>query len=312
MTAPVLELTDVTKSFAGRIAVESLSLEVPEGSLYGLLGPNGAGKTTSIRMILNILRPDSGRIRLFGVEAAGRDMSARIGYLPEERGLYKKMKVLDMLVFFAETKGVDRKKAKSQAGRWLERLGLGEWAGKSVNDLSKGMQQKVQFISTLLHDPDLVILDEPFSGLDPVNSQAMQDTVIELVRSGVTVLFSTHIMEHAEKLCDHVSIIARGKKILDGPLTEVKRRHGGKNVILAVERGGDAIDGVLADRSLVLNATSFGQYSEVELQPGCRPDELLRRLVAADAGITRFEVAEPTLHKIFVDLVGAEALEVPA
>src|SRR6058998_1095396 len=217
MPDPVI-VDRVTKRFAGHTAVDALSLSVSSGIIYGLLGPNGAGKTTTLRMIMDIYEPDEGSVRLFGQVGGGRTHSARIGYLPEERGLYPRMRVIDVLVFLAEAKGVSRRAARIKALEWLERLGLIDWRLRKVSDLSKGMQQKVQFISTLLHDPDLVFLDEPFSGLDPVNSDVMKDTVVDLRRQGKTVLFSTHIMEQAEKLCDQICIIARGKKVVDGPL----------------------------------------------------------------------------------------------
>ena len=218
MTTSVISVDRVTKRFAGHLAVHDLSMAVPTGGMFGLLGPNGAGKTTTIRMLLNIITPDEGRIRLFNADQTGRTMAARIGYLPEERGLYPKMKVLDQLAFLGEAKGLSRWDARKRARSWLERLGLGDWALKNVSDLSKGMQQKVQFAGALQHEPELIILDEPFSGLDPVNSQVMRDTVVELARSGRTVLFSTHIMEHAEKMCDRIVIIARGEKVVDGTL----------------------------------------------------------------------------------------------
>src|ERR1051325_6557332 len=259
---PILVLDRVRKAFAGHTAVDDLSLAVPTGVIYGLLGPNGAGKTTTIRMIMDILQPDAGSVRLFGAPAGGRSNAERIGYLPEERGLYRKMRVLDVLVFLGEMKGVERggggpaggrsnaerigylpeerglyrkmrvldvlvflgemkgmerRRARQRAGEWLERLGLAQWRMRRIDELSKGMQQKVQFISTILHEPALVVLDEAFAGLDPVNAQVMKDTVLELRARGATILFSTHIMEQAEKLCEHVCIIARGRKLVDGP-----------------------------------------------------------------------------------------------
>ena len=303
----VVDVKHVTKRYAGHTAVKSLSLTVARGSIYGLLGPNGAGKTTTIRMIMNIIVPDEGRVSLFGDAGSGRDQSSRIGYLPEERGLYRKMKVLDVLVFLAETKGVERRRARRDSLDWLDRMGLGDWVQKKVDDLSKGMQQKVQFISTVLHGPELLILDEPFSGFDPVNTQLMKDVVVELARQGTTVLFSTHIMEQAERLCNSVCIIARGEKVVDGPLTEVKRGHGGKHVIVAFEQATPGVDGVLSDRSLVKKADDYGQYAEIELVHDADPQRLLARLVQAGARLTRFEIAEPTLNKIFIDLVGPEA-----
>ncbi len=308
----VVDVQGVTKRYGGHTAVRNLSLQIPRGSIYGLLGPNGAGKTTTIRMIMNIIVPDEGRVLLFGQSRAGRDFSSRIGYLPEERGLYRKMKVQDLLVFLAETKGVNRQRAKVETLAWLERLGLRDWAQKKVDDLSKGMQQKVQFISTVLHEPDLLILDEPFAGLDPVNAQVMKDLVVQLARGGATILFSTHIMEQAEKLCDSVCIIARGETVVNGGLAEVKRGHGGRHVIVAVERGVASVDRLFADRSLVFKVDNYGQYAEVELADGADPQRLLEGLLAAGARVTRFEIAEPTLNKIFIDLVGPEAATVRA
>ena len=306
MPEPVVAVESVTKRYGNLTAVRDLSLTVPAGSVYGLLGPNGAGKTTTIRMIMNIIGPDEGTIHLFGGGGTGREHSARVGYLPEERGLYRKMKVLNLLVFLAETKGMGRHAAKQEAQAWLQRLGLDGWALKRVDSLSKGMQQKVQFISTILHRPKLVILDEPFAGLDPVNSQVLKDTVLQLARDGTTILFSTHIMEQAEKLCDSVCIIARGEKVLDGTLSEVKRTRGGRNVVVAVERGVASLDSVLRDRSLVAKADNYGQYAEVELAEGADAQRLLQAVLGTGARLVRFEITEPSLNKIFIDAVGPE------
>ena len=306
MADPVV-VDRVTKRFAGHTAVDSLSLSVPSGLIYGLLGPNGPGKTTTIRMIMDIYEPDEGAVRLFNDVAGGRTHSARIGYLPEERGLYPKMRVLDVLVFLAETKGVARRTARAKALEWLERLGLSDWRMRKVSDLSKGMQQKVQFISAVLHDPELMVLDEPFSALDPVNRQVLLDTVIEHRRRGKTVLFSTHIMEHAEQLCDRLCIIARGKKIIDGTLTEVKSRHGGKHVNVVFDGSQGDARRIFGDRRLVAKAQDFGQEAELELAQGADAQEILRALVSSGARLSRFELASPSLHKIFVDLVGPEA-----
>jgi len=306
MRDAVVEVQYVTKRYGSYTAVRDLSLTIPKGSVYGLLGPNGAGKTTTIRMIMSIIYPDQGKIALFGGHGDGKDLSHRIGYLPEERGLYKKMKVIDLLVFLAEIKGVPRARARAGAQEWLERLDLGGWALKKADDLSKGMQQKVQFIATMLHEPELLILDEPFSGLDPVNTQVMKDTVVDLARKGTTILFSTHIMEQAERLCDAVCIIARGTKVVDGPLAEIKRQHGGSNLIVAAERSA-VLDGVLADTRLVKRADNYGNYAELELAAGARPQEILETLVKGGVTISRFEIAEPTLHKIFIDLAGPQA-----
>jgi ABC-2 type transport system ATP-binding protein len=308
MSDSVLKLEHVTKRFAGHTAVRDLSMEVPRGGIFGLLGPNGAGKTTTIRMIMNILVPDEGRVILFGKESTGREHSERIGFLPEERGLYKKMEVLDHLIFLGEAKGVSRKLAGGRSRHWLERLGLGDWANRRIEDLSKGMQQKVQFISALLHDPELVILDEPFSGLDPVNTMVMKDVVVDIARSGGTVVFSTHIMEQAEKMCDHIAIIARGEKVLEGSLTAIKGGYGMRNVALGFsDGGGKAASAILHDRSLVSRVSDSGTKAEVELAPGVDHGRLLKTLVDAGVGLVRFEVVEPSLESIFISKVGVEA-----
>ena len=231
---------------------------------------------------MHIHVPDQGTVRLFGEDGkTGRDQSSRIGYLPEERGLYPKMRVLDVLVFLAEMKGVERRKARTQAGQWLERLGLSDWKLRKVNELSKGMQQKVQVISTLLHEPDLLVLDEPFSGLDPVNAQVLKDTVLDLREKGKTILLSTHIMEQAEQLCDGVCIIARGKKLVDGPLAEVKRTHGGRHVHVAFDGASGDAERLFADPKLVKKKESTGQYAELELAPGADAQEILKGLAKA-------------------------------
>ena len=306
MLDPVV-LDRVTKRFASRTAVDALSLSVPPGTIYGLLGPNGAGKTTAIRMIMDIYEPDQGTVRLFGDVSGGREHSARIGYLPEERGLYPKMRVLDVLVFLAEIKGVPRKTARTKAIEWLDRLGLGLRRLSKVSDLSKGMQQKVQFISAVLHDPELVILDEPFSGLDPVNRQVLLETVIDYRQRGKTVLFSTHIMEHAEQLCDRLCIIAQGKKLVDGTLTEIKQRHAGNHVSIAFDGNHGGSRQIFADQRLVSRVQDSGQEVELELVDGADPQEVLRALVQSGARLARFELGSPSLHKIFIDLVGPEA-----
>jgi len=306
---PVLEVTGISKRFAGHVAVTGLSLSVPRGSVYGLLGPNGAGKTTSIRMIMNITMPDEGTIRLFGDEKGGRHHSARIGYLPEERGLYPRMKVRDVLTFLAVSKGVDRATARTKAETWLSRLGLEAWRERRINELSKGMSQKVQFIACMLHEPELLILDEPFSGLDPINAQVLKDTIVQLSRGGTTIIFSTHQMEVAEKICDHVCIIARGRKVLDGLLVDVKRQHGGTHVAVAFE---DGADGAVAMRSIaefVETADDSGVSAELRLRSGVDPQQVLERLMQQRIRLRRFERIEPSLHRIFLDKAGPEAAE---
>ena len=312
MAETVVAVNGVTKRFAGHTAVRDLTLSVPKGGIFGLLGPNGAGKSTTIRMIMNIILPDEGTIALFGSAVGGRALSERIGFLPEERGLYKKMKVVDQLIFLAETKGLSRSVARVKAIQWLKRLELDDWTNRKVEDLSKGMQQKVQFISTLLHEPELVILDEPFSGLDPVNSQVMREVVVEVARSGRTVLFSTHIMEQAEQMCDRIAIIAHGAKVVDGALADIKREFGGRHVAITFTRNGDAARPILGDPTLVQRIDDRGATAELELAPGANPDVLLRALVNSDVGLSRFEVAEASLQSIFIAKVGAEGARATA
>jgi ABC-2 type transport system ATP-binding protein len=311
MSTPAISIEHVTKRFASFTAVKDLSFTVPSGGIFGLLGPNGAGKSTTIRMIMDIIEPDAGKITLFGSSASSRDLSERLGFLPEERGLYRKMKVLDHLAFLGEVKGMRKTDAKVKADRWLQRLGLSDWRLKRVEDLSKGMQQKIQFAGTLIHDPELVILDEPFSGLDPINLQVMKDVVVEIARSGRTVLFSTHVMEQAERMCDRIVIIARGEKVVDGTVSEVKAGFGERHIALTFFRGKEVAERILADPALVAKLDDYGASAEVAMAVGVDPQALLRALVAADVGLNRFEVVEPSLQSIFIAKVG-NAAEVPA
>jgi len=314
MSEPAVRISNVTKRFDATVAVRDLSLVVPRGSVYGLLGPNGAGKTTTIRMLLDIMAPDSGSIEIFGRPHRDRGALDKIGYLPEERGLYKKMQVRRVLRFLAELKGVRVKDADKRINYWLDRLGLitpeKDWGNAKVDELSRGMQQKVQFIGTLVHEPDLVILDEPFSGLDPINSQALKDTVVELKHAGKTVIFSTHLMDNAERLCDSVCIIAHGEKVLDGEVVAVKEAQGTRNVALAID--GPSQDGVrtlLQDRRLVARADDQNRFFEIELATGADPQELLRRVIATGVQVRRFEMISPSLHQIFLERVGATGVE---
>ena len=311
---PAIEIRNVAKRYANHVAVRDLSLTIPRGSVYGLLGPNGAGKTTTIRMTLNIIAPDSGTITVLGRPGGDRQASDRIGYLPEERGLYPRMQVRRLLRFLADLKGVPGKEANARIDQWLERLSLRtaerDWGNARVEELSRGMQQKVQFIGALLHDPELVILDEPFSGLDPVNAQGLKDTVVDLKRRGKTVVFSTHVMDSAERMCDAVCIIARGEKVLDDDMAAVKAGHGGRHVALALD--GEVTTGVaaiLGDRSLVARVDPSNRFFEVELAPDADPGALLARLVDAGARIQRFERVQPSLHQIFLRRVGATGVE---
>jgi ABC-2 type transport system ATP-binding protein len=309
-----IEIRSIAKRYAEHVAVRDLSLAVPRGAVYGLLGPNGAGKTTTIRMILNIIIPDSGTITLLGQPHLSKGVTDRIGYLPEERGLYKKMQVRRVLKFLAELKGVDGAVAERRIDEWMERFELKtadkDWGLSKIDELSRGMQQKVQFIGTLLHDPDLVILDEPFSGLDPINAQALKDTVLDLKARGKTVIFSTHLMDNAERICDSVCIIAHGEKVLDGAVADVKAAHGARVVALAVAgEARSAIAHVLADRTLVARADDQNRYYEIELAPGADPQALLRRVIETGAPIQRFELVQPSLHQIFLEKVGATGVE---
>ena len=315
MSPPAIEIDRIAKRYAEHVAVRELSLVIPRGSVYGLLGPNGAGKTTTIRMMLDIIAPDQGTIRIFGVPHNAPGVSDRFGYLPEERGLYRKMQVRRVLRFLAALKGVDRGVADRRIDEWLERLNLRtpekDWGAAKVDELSRGMQQKVQFIGTLLHDPELVILDEPFSGLDPINSQALKDTIVDLKRRGKTVIFSTHVMDHAERLCDAVCIVARGEKVLDGSMASVRAEHGGRHLALALDGyDRESVASVLRDPALVARVDDSNRSFEIELADGADPQQLLRQLVERGAAIRRFELVQPSLHQIFLQRVGASATEV--
>ncbi len=314
MPEPAVEIRNVVKRFAGHTAVRDLSLVIPRGTVYGLLGPNGAGKTTTIRMILNVIAPDSGTITILGQDSNGDSILDRVGYLPEERGLYRKMKVRSILRFLAELKGMSRRRADPLIDEWLERLSLKtpdkDWGAAKVDELSRGMQQKVQFIAALLHDPELVILDEPFSGLDPVNSQALKDTIVELRRRGKTVIFSTHLMDNAERMCDAVCIISNGDKVLDGTLADVKAENAGRTVAVALDGAPSSeVDRIFADRSLVERVDDSNRFFEVELQPGADAQQLLRAIVGSGAVVKRFELIQPSLHQIFLERVGAKGVE---
>ncbi len=295
---PTLVLDHVSKSFGDFTAVSDLSLQVRPGRVFGLIGPNGAGKTTTIRMIVNITAPDSGRVELFG-QTMSTALQDRIGYLPEERGLYKRMKIGEQLRFFAELKSLRGAEAEKRIDLWLKKLDLFSWKEKRTKELSKGMQQKVQFITAVIHDPDLVILDEPFSGLDPVNVELMRDTILEQKAAGKTIILSTHQMEIAEKLCDDVCMINRSRKVLDGKLREIRRSFSRNAVALQFQGG----DGLLNDPALVANIRQHGDDTEVLLVPGASPQELLRRLVDAHVAVTKFELVEPSLHDIFIEKV---------
>ncbi len=288
-----VQIEQVTKTFGDHVAVNDLSLEVPSGTIYGFIGPNGAGKTTTLRMIMRIFYPDKGTIRVLGEEthAAAND---RVAYLPEERGLYKAMKVRDMLRFYAELKGCRDNKAAIDG--WLERMGLTEWADKKVSTLSKGMSQKVQFIATVVAKPQLVVLDEPFSGLDPVNAVVLREAVLDLKKNGATVIFSTH-----DKMCDFIFMIYKGRKVLDGTLDAIQNTYGTDTVRLRLDGDGVRLD----DLPGVAKVTNFGRFQELRLEPHTEPQRVLGAVMERGR-VAHFEVSHPSLQDIFVRIAQPE------
>lgn len=298
-STPTVRLDQVTKSFGEFTAVSELSLAVQAGRVFGLLGPNGAGKTTTIRMIVNITAPDSGRVELFGRQITA-ELQDRIGYLPEERGLYKKMKIGEQIKFFAELKNVPGDQIDRRIDSWLERLKLTEWKNKKASELSKGMQQKAQFITAILHDPDLLILDEPFSGLDPINVELLKEIILDLKAAGKTIIFSTHQMEVAEKICDDICLLNRSRKVLEGRIRDIKESFGRNSVALRVEGGEEVLQNV----ALVSKVERHSDEIEVVLAPGANAQDLLKALIAAGATVTKFELIEPSLNDIFIQKIG--------
>lgn len=292
----------VTKTFGTHVAVNDLSLEVPPGTIYGFIGPNGSGKTTTLRMIMRILHPDRGTIRVLGEETLGA-ANDRVGYLPEERGLYKQMKVRDILRFYADLKGFRDNRAVIDD--WLARLDLAAWADKKVQALSKGMSQKVQFIAAVVARPELVLLDEPFSGLDPVNAEVLREAILGLKRDGTTVIFSTHDMAVAEKMCDFIFMIYRGRKVLDGTLEKIQDTYGSDTVRVRLEGNGVA----LGDLPGVGKVTDFGRWQELRLEPGTDSQALLGALMQRGR-VRHFELTRPTLQEIFVRIAGPTGEEV--
>jgi ABC-2 type transport system ATP-binding protein len=297
-----VRLRGVTKRFGNHTAVDGLDFEVHRGVICGLLGPNGSGKTTSIRMIMGILHPDEGSVSLFGADP-DKTRRTKVGYLPEERGVYKKMKCLELITFLAEIRGMSRGEGRRRGGVWMERLGLSEWADRKVEDLSKGMQQKIQFIGTVVHEPELLILDEPFSGLDPINQDVLEDIVRDFHAKGTTILFSTHLMDQAERLCERVCLISRAKKVLDADLRELKAAE--RKGVIAVEFEGPDhwLSGPEIDHVEQVNG---GLH--LLLREGGDHQAILRRAVDSGAEILRFDLVEPRLHEIFVRHAGADAV----
>ena len=296
-----VRLEHVTKTFGDHTAVRDLSLQVPRGSVYGFIGPNGSGKTTTIRMILHILHPDSGSIEVLG-EVRTRAASDRVGYLPEERGLYKKMTVRRLLAYYASLKGVRGRGVRDDIDRWLERFELDGWRDAKIETLSKGMAQKVQFISTVIAKPELVILDEPFTGLDPVNLDVLRTAVLDLRKAGTTIIFSTHDMAVAEQLCDFIFMIFKGDKVLDGTLEAIQREHGEDTLRLRTADGAAVLEGLPG----VEQVLDHGRLQEVRVEGD--PQDLLRELVGRTT-VHHFELTRPSLHDIFVRVAGPEARE---
>lgn len=306
MNELVLELESVTKSFGDFTAVNDVSFAIPRGSVYGLLGPNGAGKTTTIRMIFDIIKPTRGRIAILGA-ASAHAVRPRIGYLPEEKGLYKAMTAAATIAYFASLKGLSRKAAKQRALQLLDRYGLGNFAGAKVQTLSKGMGQKVQVLCAVAHEPEFVVLDEPFSGLDPVNQQVLEGLIRDLSQRGSTVVFSTHVMQHAERLCDRLLLIAKGRKIFDGTVAGAKAAIP-RRVLISTESPIDALSGLEAVaeiRSLGESPTSAGTRDwEIRLRGQSSAQAVLERCFQNGIVLRRFDHSEPSLHDAFVALVG--------
>ncbi len=296
-----IQIQNVSKSFDDVHAVKDLSLSIEPGEVFGLLGSNGAGKTTTIRMLMGIILPDSGSISILN-ETHFDKLQRRIGYLPEERGLYRKMKVGDVLTFFGELKGLKGQDLQSRIDKWLNRLELSEWKIKKMEELSRGMQQKVQFISTILHDPDLIVLDEPFSGLDPVNANVLKDIILELKSQKKTILFSTHIMENAEKLCDKVCIVKKGNKLVDGSMQDVQSKFGINTIVLNYSDGN--ID-FLKKMKVVENVNDYGNYAEIQIQKDGDGQEILKESLK-HVKVRHFEMKEPSLNEIFIQLVKSD------
>jgi ABC-2 type transport system ATP-binding protein len=296
---PVVELSEVTKAYETKVAVHQLSLSIEAGQMFGLLGPNGAGKTSSIRMMMGITVPDSGTVSLFG-QPFDRANLDRVGYLPEELGLYKKMKVIDQLVFFGQLHGLSADEATKRANSWANRLEIAGALDKKTEELSKGMQQKIQFIATLLHDPGLIVMDEPFSGLDPVNAVLLQDALLDLKSQGKAILFSTHRMDQVEKLCDTICLINNGEAVLSGNLRKIKSGYERNRIQIEF----DGRDDFLRSPEIE-EAKNYSGHAQIKLHPHGNAQKLLHQ-AASMATIYRFELVEPSLEEIFIQTVGGK------
>lgn len=295
----VVELTGVSKAYESKVAVSDLSLSIDAGQMFGLLGPNGAGKTSTIRMMMGITLPDTGTVKLFGAPFERKSLE-RVGYLPEERGLYKKMKVLEQLVFFGELHGLAASEARKRAAAWTKRLEIDDVLEKKTEELSKGMQQKIQFIGSLLHDPGLIVMDEPFSGLDPVNAKLLEKTLLELRDEGKAIVFSTHRMDQVEKLCDSICLVDKGKAVLAGRVREIKSRYERNHVVVEFDGSADFLHSAEVEE-----AKNFSGHAEIKLKPHGDAQKLLAE-ASAGARIFRFELVEPSLEEIFIRTVGGK------
>ncbi len=296
-----LEVKNLTKTFGKLVAVDNASFEVPEGSVFGLIGRNGAGKTTTIRMMMNIYLPDSGEVILRGAKV-GQDFKNQVGYLPEERGLYKKMRVLDILNYFAELKGKSGRASHKKADEYLKRFDLYDRRLSKIEDLSKGNQQKVQFIATILHDPEFIILDEPFSGLDPINTNLLKEIILEMKEKGKIIIFSTHLMDFAEKMCDHIVMIDHGKVILKGALNEIKSKYAQKNVSLTYD--GDI--SFLQGNPIIEKIADYGNTTGIRLKESSQTQQLLKMLIDRNVTVKKFDANDISLQEIFIELAGHE------
>jgi len=298
-----LEIEGISKKFGDFHAVKKLSFMIPPGTIYGLLGPNGAGKTTTIRMVMNIIIPDEGSIKVLN-RRMDEEMKERVGYLPEDRGLYPKMKVGELLLFLAEIKGLKGSDARKEIDFWLERFDLSDWKSKKVEELSRGMQQKLQFIVTVIHEPELIILDEPFSGLDPVNTKLFKDIMLEMKKKGQTIVFSTHRMEQVEMICDNICLINKAERVLEGNLSQIKKQYGKNTVILDYDGEADFIKNFPEIEKI----DDYGKFMEIKLKETSSPQDLLPKLVGK-ISINKYEVKEPTLNAIFIEKVGGKEVK---
>jgi ABC-2 type transport system ATP-binding protein len=297
---PSVELLEVRKSYGGFAAVDGISFSIPPAHIFGLLGPNGAGKTSTIRMMIGITSPDSGVVRVFG-EPLSRRVLRRVGYLPEERGLYRRMTVRDNLVFLGQLAGLSVATSKERIAGWAKRLEIADWVDRRVDELSKGMQQKIQFIAAMIHDPDLIVMDEPFAGLDPVNTMQLKDVLVGLRAAGKSILFSTHRMDQVEKLCDSICLINHGKAVLQGSLSEVKNGNGRRFVQIDYEGDGKC----LAGNPLIDSLNDYGNHAELRLKPGADSQELLRAAMS-QLRVLRFQVMDPSLEQIFIERISGK------